>query len=161
VVILHHRSLHCTPFIASPEQHARALHGSGHGNVFVCPRDGDGQWQQHSVSIGDLEEFVKTLHGRHDVYISQNRFYGRHRAIASLRELGALFVDLDYYKTPFADLKPCHLLQVVLEALADATIPAPSFPVSICAKSIFAGPASGKPVWSMRISGLPDLAVPS
>jgi hypothetical protein len=116
--------------ITSPEQHAQVLHHTGRGNVVVAQRD-EGRWRELSVAIGDLGYVTRSLAGRADAYLSQNRFFGRRRTITTLHELGALFTDLDYYNTPFAGLTPGHLLHhLVLEALAAAKIPTPSFAVS-------------------------------
>jgi hypothetical protein len=116
--------------ITSPEQHGQVLHGTGRGNVVVAQRN-EGRWHELSVAVGDLAYVTRNLPGRADAYLSQNRFFGRRRTIGTLHELGALFTDLDYYNTSFAGLNPAYLLHhLVLDALADAKIPTPSFAVS-------------------------------
>lgn len=65
---------------------------------------------------------------RADVYLSLQRF--RHsRSIAQLLACGALYADLDYYRS-FPYLHPYLALDLVLEKLAKAEIPPPTLAIS-------------------------------
>ena len=82
------------------------------------------------MPITDLAYAVRQLEGEPDVYLTQNRFFGRRRLVSQLAELDALFVDLDYYKTEHADAHPQHVLGLALETLGRQRIPSPSFAVA-------------------------------
>lgn len=71
------------------------------------------------------EEFA----GKADVYLTQNRFYGRSRRIVWLGQLGANFVDLDYHKTEYAGRDPYTVLETALDILMERRIPPPTFVV--------------------------------
>jgi hypothetical protein len=117
--------------ILSPEEHAITLHGEGRGTVAVAQRL-NGRWTEHTVPLSDLGYVTRQLAGKTDVYLSQNRFFGRRRAIAWLAQLNALFADLDYYsiESAISHLRPEHVLPLALERLDEHRIPAPSFAIS-------------------------------
>lgn len=117
--------------ILDPEDHATALHDQGHGAVAIARRI-NGRWTEHNVTLDDLGYVARQLADETDVYLSQNRFFGRRRAIARLAQLDALFSDLDYYNlTPRSDhLRPEHVLGVALEQLDEYRIPAPTIAIS-------------------------------
>lgn len=113
--------------------HAKILHPDDPkavGMAILACRDGE-RWKEHAVSIRDLPYVARYLLKRQDVYISQNRFDGRFRRISTLKQLNALWVDLDYYRNPeLAGLHPWKVLELVLELLEREGIPAPSFAVA-------------------------------
>ena len=117
--------------ILTPEEHATALHGQGRGTVAIAQRINN-HWTEQNVSIEDLGYVARQLAGQTDVYISQNRFFGRRRAIACLAQLDALFIDLDYYSLApgIGHLRPEHILSVALEQLEESRIPAPTTAIS-------------------------------
>ncbi|ACX53242.1 conserved hypothetical protein (plasmid) [Ammonifex degensii KC4] len=116
--------------ILSPSQHTRLLHGSekARGYVFVAYADG-GRWREQAVRVADIPYVVEEFAGRADVYLTQNRFYGRRRRIVWLGQLGANFVDLDYHKTEYADRDPYTVLERALDLLAERGLPPPAFVV--------------------------------
>jgi AraC-like DNA-binding protein len=118
--------------ITTPTAHAAALHPTGRpGRVAVARRVGAGRngWREEAYPVRELPEALPALAGQSDVYISQNRF-GGWRRIAQLRELGALYVDLDYRKRPdLAGSHPLGVLQDALICLERARIPAPSMAI--------------------------------
>jgi hypothetical protein len=81
------------------------------------------------VAVSDLCYAVRHLAGTADVYLSQNRFVPRRRLVDQLAQLDALFADLDYYKTPHADAAPHHVLELALDALQVARLPAPGIAI--------------------------------
>lgn len=117
--------------IMTAEEHAAALHGRGRGTVAIAQRINN-RWNEHTVSLEDLRYVAGQLAGQSDVYLSQNWFLGRRRAIASLAQLNALFTDLDYYQSgpSIAGLRPAHILPVALEQLDECKIPAPTIAIS-------------------------------
>jgi hypothetical protein len=117
-------------FPVTPADHATVLHPVGaRGCVTVAWKDG-ARWRELHVPVPELPEVVSSFAGKVDSYLSQNRFYGPRR-IATLAELNALFTDLDYYRVPQYDgLHPWAVLELVLDALQDERIPAPSLAVA-------------------------------
>lgn len=87
------------------------------------------RWDQLAVPVADIGQVTKMVAGQSDVYISQNRFFGRRR-ITHLAQLDACFVDLDFYNVPsLAHMHPMGVLELAYEALEDAKVPQPSFSV--------------------------------
>jgi hypothetical protein len=117
--------------IISPEDHATALHAQGRGTVAIARRI-NSRWTECTVKLDDIGYVTRQLAGETDVYLSQNRFFGRRRAIACLAQLDALFADLDYYSLApsIGHLRPEHILRVALEQLDDYRIPAPTIAIS-------------------------------
>jgi hypothetical protein len=116
--------------LATPADHALALHPAGRGRVTLARRLDHGPWREVSVPVGDLGYAARQLAGERDVYLSQNRFFGRRRLVARVAELDALFVDLDFHKTEQAGRHPRHVLDLAIEAVERARIPHPSFALS-------------------------------
>ncbi|MGO0123596.1 helix-turn-helix domain-containing protein [Desulfothermobacter acidiphilus] len=116
--------------ILSPSEHAQLLHGQdkARGYVFVAYVEG-GRWREQAVKIADIPSVVEEFAGRADVYLTQNRFYGRKRRIVWLGQLGANFVDLDYHKTEYAGHNPYTVLGRALDILMERQIPPPTFVV--------------------------------
>ncbi|WP_159718581.1 hypothetical protein [Geminicoccus flavidas] len=112
--------------LRSPEDHAAALHAGGRGHVTIARKHG-GAWHESAIPVPELPYAVRQLRGVEDIYITQNRFFGPRRLVAHLAALNALFIDLDYYRTPHADAHPQHVLALALEALERAEQPSPSF----------------------------------
>ena len=114
-----------------PADHARVLHEDGRGRVTIAQMSpGQGRWREQSVPVTDLAAVLSDFAGRTDCYLTQNRFWTRRRRIVDLAELDALFADLDYYKTEFADRTPGLVFEAALRALDDADLPEPSFAIA-------------------------------
>lgn len=116
--------------ILSPSEHARLLHGGdkARGYVFLACAEG-GRWREQAVKVADIPSVVEEFAGRADVYLTQNRFYGRRRRIVWLGQLGACFVDLDYHKTEYALSSPYAVLERALDLLTERGFPPPTFAV--------------------------------
>jgi hypothetical protein len=117
--------------ILSPEAHANILHGQGHGTVAFA-RQINGLWTERTFAVACIEDIAHQRAGEADIYLSQNRFFGRRRGIACLRELNALFCDLDYYSLApkIRHLRPENVLVIALERLEEYQIPAPTVAIS-------------------------------
>ena len=103
--------------------HARLVHPEdAHGRPWLAEKNG--RWRERPVKLPDLPDAVAGFAGRRDVYLSQGRFSGRRR-IATLRELGVAFVDLDFHKTEWAGRRPESVAWAVRQACDDAAIPEP------------------------------------
>jgi hypothetical protein len=111
------------PELATPLEHGRALHAERPGQIAIATGR---PWRQQLYAVSDLPDILPALAGQPDTYLSANRFRGCRR-ITHLCELGALFCDLDYYKTAdYADLHPLAILDDALDALRRAQIPQPT-----------------------------------
>ncbi len=114
--------------IATPDQHATALHPRGIGMVTIARKE-QGRWKQGHYRIDQLPEVVRMLGGEPDVFISQNRFYGS-RLVSRLAQLDALFADLDYYRiAEYHRHTPEQIYGLALEYLDDAGIPRPTLAI--------------------------------
>ena len=117
--------------ILNPEDHANILHGQGRGTVALACRT-NGRWTERTVALTDLGYIARQHAGKTDVDLSQNRFFGWRRAVASLSQLNALYCDLDYYSPAPAirHLRSEHVLPIALERLEEHIIPAPTIAIS-------------------------------
>jgi hypothetical protein len=106
------------------------LHDGGRGRVTIARILPGGRWHQWSVPAAELAYAVRDLAGRYDVFLTQNRFWTRRRRTVDLAQLNALFCDLDFYRTVFADLSPGQALDAALLVLNGAAIPLPSIAIS-------------------------------
>ncbi len=115
---------------AAALEHGERLHPEGSkGRVIVAHKDGE-SWNQRSYEVSDLPDVIPAVVGLEDAYISQQRFHFR-RTIAQLRELGALFCDLDFYKIlELQGMDARGVLEDVLIALQRARIPSPSMAIT-------------------------------
>lgn len=107
----------------SPADHLRLLHEGRRGMVTVARKSSS--WHERTLIVEDAVEYVATLDGVDDVFVSQNRFRGRRRG-NRLAELSALFCDLDFYKSGYAGHSVNQIVGLVLDRLDDRNIPAPS-----------------------------------
>lgn len=115
--------------IGSPEAHGRALHRVQTGHAALARKDAAGRWHEGVYRVCDLADVLRTVGGERDVYLSIHTFSGWRR-IARLSALGALFVDLDYYKVAgLQDAHPISVLEDALVMLESARIPGPSLAV--------------------------------
>ena len=111
--------------MSSPE-HAQALHPYGSsGFVIVC--ESNGRWVQYSFLPHEVKTGLESLNLTGNAYITQGRFWRANRAIVNVREMGAVWVDLDYYKHPdFANCHPEYFYDLCVERCFEQKIPEPS-----------------------------------
>ncbi len=116
-------------WITDPRAHGEQLHAGGRGIVALGWKSGkERRFRQELYPVEVAIELANWWTDRADVYLSLQRF--RHsRSIAQLLGCGALYADLDYYRS-FPDLHPYMVLDLVLEKLAKAEIPPPTLAIS-------------------------------
>jgi hypothetical protein len=112
-------------------EHAGRLHPRDRGGMvsfgFKLP---GGKWGQESARVLDLTSLIPAIVGQDDTYLTVNRFNGA-RKIAALRECGALFADIDFYKAPGMEgTRPQTALDGALWHLEKRQIPDPSLAIS-------------------------------
>ena len=130
--------------ITNPGEYGRALHGRGHpaGAVVTIAQKGPEiipderrksgwkyKWSERAYPVEALPELLPRVAGQEDTYLSMQKFWGWKR-IALLASLGAMYVDLDYYRTEHATSSPVHVLQHAMNLLDEEKIPPPSLAIS-------------------------------
>jgi hypothetical protein len=117
--------------VASPADHALALHEGGRGRVTIAQALPGRRWREQSIPVADLGYALRHMVGTRDAYITQNRFYGPRRRVANLAQLDALFADLDFYKiAELVGIDPARVVDMALWALVRAGIPTANFALS-------------------------------
>lgn len=86
------------PILALAEQHIKTQHGDSDGWIAIC-RKRDGDWKQSYFKPDQVRAALQEC--GNDVYYSQNTFYTRRRRVEDIRQLRALYVDLDCYNFNF------------------------------------------------------------
>lgn len=117
------------PYPFTPSQHAELLHPlARHGGVVLARTLPEHPyWAEESWWPFEFDMVLHDLAGKQDRYLTQNRFTGRQRVIAQLKEITAMWVDLDFYAVPkLAGCTPEAVFELVLEHLESAGIPEPS-----------------------------------
>lgn len=78
------------------QYHAWFHHSDSDGWITVAKKFRDGKFKQYHYKPQELAEKLTNWLGE-DVFFSQNTFYKPQRRIANIRQLKALYVDLDFY----------------------------------------------------------------
>jgi hypothetical protein len=117
------------PYTPEDIQNALSLHPiNSTGYVTLCNKTT--RWSEINVHPSDLEYALKQFSGI-DSYISQNRFKVKKRLTATLKELNALWVDIDFYKKPdLCDKHWGYVLDLALYELHIKKIPEPNLAIS-------------------------------
>lgn len=84
-------------------------------------------WEQEAWRPWELDAVLYDAAGKHDLYLTQNRFRDERKLIDELRELGAFYSDIDFYKVPeLAGMAAEAVVEMALDRLELAGIPEPS-----------------------------------
>lgn len=102
-------------------EHILTHHAGADGWVTLCRKEGT-RWQQHHYRVDDVESALSEWLGE-DVYFSQNSFYRPYRRIEYIRELRALYVDVDNH---LLNLDPTWTIGAMEENLFGKDIPEPN-----------------------------------
>lgn len=76
-----------------------------------------------------IEQALRSFRGE-DLYIAQHSYAARQRRTGDLLSLNLAHVDLDVYKSAWSKMAPEAVAPIIVERLADAGIPAPSYIVA-------------------------------
>ncbi|CUO26527.1 hypothetical protein [Sarcina ventriculi] len=108
--------------LSSSIKYINIVHGNSEGWITkaTISKDGYNQWHYKYLQLLDLK------YEEDNVYISLNTFYKTYRRIEYLKELKALFIDLDTYKTCFTKEQ---ILMNLNENYFGKNIPIPNFMV--------------------------------
>ncbi len=78
------------------------LHAGDDGYITIATKNDDIYKQYHYK----LDELDKLIYDLDNMYVSMNSFFIPRRGVQNVRKLNALYIDIDYYNTPFFILCP-------------------------------------------------------
>ncbi|MGL5558446.1 MULTISPECIES: DNA-binding response regulator [Peptostreptococcaceae] len=85
--------------IDKSKEHLEKLHGNSNGYMTVASKDPNySQWHYKKEEL--LEKTEEIVNGIND-YISQNTFYKPQRRIENIKELRAVYIDIDCYNSKY------------------------------------------------------------
>lgn len=91
-------------------------------------RDKSSKIHQHMVTREEIPEYIKTLDSNNDCWLCPNSFYRLKRGNAFIARMGAIYVDLDFYKTKrFKDCTTTQVVQALFIYCHENDIPRPSY----------------------------------
>ncbi len=83
--------------ISTSEEYINMFHGNSKGWITKAEISDDGYNQWHYK----CEDLIELKFDKDNIYITLNTFYKPCRRLDCIKELNALFIDLDTYKTSF------------------------------------------------------------
>lgn len=105
--------------IKAPIDDVLLHHRGSQGEIAFCHRTPEGKWEQRFYHLNEIplviEEWTKKDDGK-DIYYSQNTFYRPSRKSNFVKELKALVMDIDCYKTEYS---PDEVINKILEDYVD------------------------------------------
>lgn len=84
-------------YLEQKQEHIEILHKDSKGWITLGDIQ-DSQYKQWHFKYKDLIQVI----GENNFYISQNTFYSTYRRLEYIKELKALYIDLDYYNTGYS-----------------------------------------------------------
>lgn len=84
-------------YMEQRKEHIEVLHEDSKGWITLADIT-EGKYKQWHYKYKDLLQLV----GENNYYISQNTFYSTYRRLEYIKELKALYIDLDYYNTGYS-----------------------------------------------------------
>ena len=86
--------------IVEVKEHIERLHGDSKGFITLASKN-NGNYKQWHYKTEDIENNEEEIIESINSYISQNTFYRPQRRIENIKELKALYIDLDVYNTKY------------------------------------------------------------
>ena len=108
--------------IIKPGEHFEVHHRDSDGWITLARKDN--KWRQYHYKPHEITEEVLSQWSGDDFYFSQNTFYKPKRDIYNVRQLKALYVDVDCYLLNFDPGWVAGRIENIL--VADGEIPAPN-----------------------------------
>lgn len=87
------------------------IHGKSKGYITLASKNGDSFSQYHYTYDGLKNMYSESIKGKDNVYISQNTFYKPQRRIENLKELNAIFIDIDCYNKNYTKEAVIYFLE--------------------------------------------------
>lgn len=113
--------MEATQAARSALEHILTHHAGADGWVTLCRKD-NSRWRQYHYRVDEVASTLSEWLGE-DVYFSQNTFYRPSRKIEYIRQLRALYVDVDNY---LLNLDPMWTIGALEENLFGEKIPDPN-----------------------------------
>lgn len=85
--------------IDNAKKHLRHLHKSSNGYITIASKDPN--YKQWHYKSGELIENAEDILQSINAYVSQNTFYKPQRRIENIKELRAVYIDIDCHKTKY------------------------------------------------------------
>lgn len=124
------------------ESHLEILHKDSEGWITLATKNGRVYKQRH-YKYKDLILYIE----RNNCYISQNTFYKTYRRVETLKELKALYIDIDCYNT---GLNKESVMYELEKDYFNQSVPAPNLVID-----------SGRGLYLVwRIEAVPHMALP-
>lgn len=103
-------------------QHLKKLHGNSKGYITIAKKDaGYSQWHYKK---DELLENTKNIINNINAYVSQNTFYKPQRRIENIKELRAIYIDIDCYNSKYTKEAVKYFLE---NDLYGSQIPIPNY----------------------------------
>lgn len=108
--------------IDESRKHLKNLHSSSEGYITVAKKDPD--YRQWHYKKNELIEHIEDIINDINAYVSQNTFYKPQRRIENIKELRAIYIDIDCYNSKYTK----DAVQYFLENdLYGSKIPRPNY----------------------------------
>ncbi|MFB5192935.1 helix-turn-helix domain-containing protein [Alicyclobacillus fastidiosus] len=139
--------MEATQAAQSALQHILTHHAGADGWITLCKKDGN-RWRQYHYRVEEVSDTLSEWLGT-DTYFSQNVFYRPSRKIEYIRQLRALYVDVDNY---LLNLDPMWTIGAMEANLFGEQIPEPNFIIHsgrglACVWLIEPVPSQALPLW--------------
>lgn len=108
--------------LAEAKQHLLFHHHNASGWITLAKKERDGGWRQHHFLPDQLATQLGDWLGE-DVYFSQNTFYKPGRSSENIKELRALYVDIDCYNL---GLNPHAVAEKLNQEVFQTSLPKPN-----------------------------------
>ncbi|MGL4913041.1 MAG: hypothetical protein ACRC3Y_11500, partial [Romboutsia sp.] len=85
--------------IDESRDHLKALHGKSEGYITIAKKEHS--YSQWHYKKDDLLENTEDIINDINAYVSQNTFYRPQRRIENIKELRAIYIDIDCYNSKY------------------------------------------------------------
>ena len=134
--------------LTEAKQHVLLHHHKAAGWITLAQKEQDGSWKQYHYRAEELPSALSTWLGE-NAFFSQNTFYKPQRRIENIKQLRALYVDVDCHNLNF---DPYWVLEKLNLEVFQVTIPTPNFTIFsgrglVCVWLIEPVPSQALPLW--------------
>lgn len=131
-------------------KHVLFHHNSSDGFITVAKKEKSGQFKQYHYKPEELASRLSEWLGE-DVYFSQNTFYKPSRKIENIRQIRALYVDVDFYLFNYSKEWVLGNIDLLVQ---DQEIPQPNLIIHsgqgvVCVWFIEPVPYKALPLWNV------------
>lgn len=132
------------------KEHVLFHHNSSDGYITVAKKESNGNFKQYHYKPEELAVELSEWLGE-DVYFSQNTFYKPSRKIENIRQIRALYIDVDFYLFNYSKDWVLGNIELLVQ---DNEIPQPNLIIHsgqgvVCVWSIVPVPYKALPLWNV------------